>query len=979
MELEKTNEYHLEKDTNQDSAQNFDFLRARGIELLQQYAGNTWTDYNLHDPGVTILEHLCYSITDLAYRTGFDIGDLLTEKDGTIDLAKNLFFLKHEILTTSPVLVNDFRKLVIDQVPEVYNIWIEPVVSSGCGNYAKGLYNISIQVTNDVIQERFEDQTPEVKQQFKNEIAAKVRSVLLTARNSGSDFESFSILEPCDIHVEADIVVDRHMMHEDLLAQVYDVLIKALNPPISFYTENSLRQQGMETEEIYQGPSLEHGFIVDAEMTDKLTVVDPSDLTKAILSIEGVRYLRKLVITADGETYDHRPFYLDAGRFPRFIFNLEEPAIRLFSDSYEVIVKKTIFSSLLHKKLDANKRQFIKGYNDAEDNKGKGEYRDVTAYHSFQHLFPPVYRINIDEIEDTVKARQEQDPLLKSNRAKAKQLKAYLMLFEQVLANYLAQLGNLGEILSPSIHADKKHHTYFAQPLYSVPASGNIVSDFMVPGTRLNHVDWDFFTADANNSYVQFLESTVESDEVFRERKKRLLDHMLSRFNQNLLKYPLQLYERLYKPKDTDERTMELFWKADILHNIVALTGKRNQAADYTKAYTQENASGFEQLMSKLLYLPEGNRKRMAEAYVQSLGNGRLSVEKDHTDQPFAKKGIYELNWDGQRLDMIISDNEVERLFTRGTEDEDALNGNFQIGRRNIGFLKDGIDLQQYKIGPEINNKGFIILYRAPNERQWSRVGKYATREDAVNALNYFTDSLKKLSINTEGFHLLEHVLLRPSLQSRSFGFYFYDEKGEVLLRHNRWYSFDERVHVIRDVIETACGDYTNEEMTEKLDKICVINKTDDKAYPWFTAPRYILGAASETDHVLRKIRHCIAESQRNTGTIYPAFVNMARRENGEEIAEDFFRFRTTIIMPSWPARFQDKAFRNFTVSLFTENSPAHMRLDTKWLPLSEMQDFEDLYFRWTEAIKTDRTGSDSRLLGDQLISLLLLKKEAGK
>lgn len=979
MELEKTNEYHLEKDTSQDSAQNFDFLRTHGINLLQQYAGNTWTDYNLHDPGVTILEHLCYSITDLAYRTGFDIGDLLTEKDGTIDLAKNLFFLKHEMLTTFPVLVNDFRKLVIDQVPEVYNVWIDPVVSVGCGNYAKGLYNISVQVTNDVIQEQFEDQTAEAKQEFKNKITEKVRSVLLTARNSGSDFETFTILEPCDIHVDADIVVDRHMMHEDLLAQVYDVLIKALNPPISFYTENSLRQRGMQTEEIYQGASLEHGFIIDAEMTDKLTVVDPSDLTKAILSIDGVKYLRRLVITtADGETYDHRPFYLDKDKFPRFIFNLDEPTIRLFSDSYEVVVKQTIFSSLLHKRLDANKRQFIKGYNDAEDNKGKGEHRDVAAYHSFQYLFPPAYRINIDEIEDTIKAKQGQDIQLRTDKAKAKQLKAYLMLFEQVLANYLAQLGNLGEILSPSIEVDKKHHTYFAQPLYSVPASGNILSDFMVPGTKLNHVDWDFFKADTNNSYIQFLESTVESEDVFRERKKRLLDHMLSRFNQNLLKYPLQLYERLYKPKDTDERTMELYWKADILHNIVALTGKRNQAADYTKPYTQDHASGFEQLMSKLLYLPHGNRIRMAEAYGLSLGNGRLSIEKNSTDPPAGKKGIYEVNWDGQRLDMIIADSEVESLFTPGSGEvnDDALSGGLQIGRKNIGFLRDGIDMQQYKVGPEINNKGFIILYRAQGERQWSRIGKYDTRENAMNALNYFVESLKKLSINTEGFHLLEHVLLRPSLQSRSFGFYFYDEKGEVLLRHNRWYTFNERVHVIREVIDIMSGDYTNEEMIDKLDKVCVINKTDDKAYPWFTAPRYILGAAAETDHVLRKLRHCILESQKNNGTVYPAFVNMARRENGEEVAEDFFRFRTTIMLPSWPARFQDKAFRNFAASLFIENSPAHMRLDTRWLSLRDMQEYEDVYFRWTEAMRTDRTGNESRLLGDQLIALLLRKKD---
>jgi hypothetical protein len=30
-------------------------LRKQGIDYVQQLAGDIWTDYNLHDPGVTIL------------------------------------------------------------------------------------------------------------------------------------------------------------------------------------------------------------------------------------------------------------------------------------------------------------------------------------------------------------------------------------------------------------------------------------------------------------------------------------------------------------------------------------------------------------------------------------------------------------------------------------------------------------------------------------------------------------------------------------------------------------------------------------------------------------------------------------------------------------------------------------------------------------------------------------------------------------
>ena len=47
----------------------FEYLRTSGIKHIQQLAGQVWTDYNLHDPGVTILEVLCYALTDISYRT----------------------------------------------------------------------------------------------------------------------------------------------------------------------------------------------------------------------------------------------------------------------------------------------------------------------------------------------------------------------------------------------------------------------------------------------------------------------------------------------------------------------------------------------------------------------------------------------------------------------------------------------------------------------------------------------------------------------------------------------------------------------------------------------------------------------------------------------------------------------------------------------------------------------------------------------
>ena len=60
-----------------DSELSFESLRSEGIRLAQALSGNSWTDYNLHDPGVTILELLCYALTDLVYRADFRVADHL--------------------------------------------------------------------------------------------------------------------------------------------------------------------------------------------------------------------------------------------------------------------------------------------------------------------------------------------------------------------------------------------------------------------------------------------------------------------------------------------------------------------------------------------------------------------------------------------------------------------------------------------------------------------------------------------------------------------------------------------------------------------------------------------------------------------------------------------------------------------------------------------------------------------------------------
>jgi hypothetical protein len=108
-------------------AEDYYRLRREGIGFIEQMASALWTDYNTHDPGITILESLCYAMTDLAYRSGWPIADLLMPNPPSADpdqpYPDQAFFTAREILTVNPVTPDDFRRLLID-LEAVRNAWI---------------------------------------------------------------------------------------------------------------------------------------------------------------------------------------------------------------------------------------------------------------------------------------------------------------------------------------------------------------------------------------------------------------------------------------------------------------------------------------------------------------------------------------------------------------------------------------------------------------------------------------------------------------------------------------------------------------------------------------------------------------------------------------------------------------------------------------------------------------------------------------
>lgn len=133
-------------------ALDFETLRKDALSLIQQLSGEYWTDYNLHDPGVTVLEQLCYGLTDLSYRSEFPVTDYLTARNGAINYEKQTLYPPHEILPSSAVTESDYEKILFDAVPEIDQIWFKPFQSDN--DETAGLYNVYVKIDPDLPEAR---------------------------------------------------------------------------------------------------------------------------------------------------------------------------------------------------------------------------------------------------------------------------------------------------------------------------------------------------------------------------------------------------------------------------------------------------------------------------------------------------------------------------------------------------------------------------------------------------------------------------------------------------------------------------------------------------------------------------------------------------------------------------------------------------------------------------------------------------------
>ena len=746
--MSENNHISISKKIETEDQSDFNFLRKTGISYIEEMGGKLWTDYNSHDPGITTLEVLSYAITDLGMRMSLNMEDILYSKEKGFD---KQFFKAEEILPSRPLTELDYRKLFIDldlksgNGRAIKNCWLRPrteYVYADCktGELAldaddldtdkvesfnvKGLYDLYIDYADDF---ESDDNVDDCKI---SNLKSKILDYYNANRSLCEDLVEIKEIEKQDVAVCARIDLENKADEELVHAKVLATINNYLSPEVHFYSLKQMLDKGLTTDEIFDGPLLDNGFIDTEELKNSQlrTEVRLSDLISEIMKIDGVKEIKEISIAGCENSLqptDDWVLCIEEGKKPALC--------DLSSFSY---TKGTLPLNINDKKVDKYiadlkaEQQIIIG--DAKLHKTldlpQGAFYDIGNYATILNEFPDVYGVGTSGIIGNAS---------KERQALAKQMQGYLLFFDKVLASYFKHLEKVKDVLSVE---GKQKRTYFTQALKNIKGFDDLVNDY-------DTTDDDKLT----DSLYKELDNSVE-------RRNEVLDHLISRFAETFSDYTF-LMKSLYGVS-ADEIILNN--KESFLAEYKTLSAERALGYNYSLTadsdiWDTDNISGVQKRIARLLGIKNYNRRDISKSPVVITetademhqwkikypdGNTALSSVVKYEVEYAAVKVLNEAVYQTIQIDSEDLENSLE----------DDFNGGELIG--NIVVRKSASDNFYLEI---VDDSETVIASH-------KKSSPYTTQDDLKAGILKLVNYLKA-EFTEEGIFLVEHLLLKPTVK----------------------------------------------------------------------------------------------------------------------------------------------------------------------------------------------------------------------
>lgn len=968
----------IDKNIQEPPALDFKQLLEEGIDAVQHMAGENWTDYNVHDPGVTILEQLCYALTELGYRANFAFEDLLASQFD-LEHTQDTFYSTARILPSSPVTINDFRKLLIDRVKGLRNIWIEPLNVSKDASQIRGVYMAFAEASPDSIH------TDEDIKRLKKDIWDNISKYT----NLSEAFERVAVLQRINIYVRAEIELLYEADVDEVHAHLLFNLSRSMTRPMEFKSLETMLEEGKTVNEIFEGPRLRNGFVNDEDLVKKIRIINATTFVTPIKNVQGVLHVRSLYVTSDEvdePEIDTNDLDIDAvdtgfvglGQIPAFGNELSENGeqlIRYFKHKTEVKPNISNVKKILEGLVQTAEVSYDYSRSTYYDLAvPKGKKTDIAAYYSFQNHFPAIYGLGHMGLPPAIRGKKR-DAIL--------QLKGYLMLFDQILANYFAQLEHFSDLFSLKQDIQR---TYFAGIIDSLEGIRGMVT----------HLDSNLPEPVFNERLRAIAHRSLAAIDNFDDRRNRFLDHLLARFGEHLGHYGISRFNTYHTDEAYKKELIRI--KTNLLSAIVKFSKNRSRSFDYSKEYWgTSNISFMEWKLKLLLGINTKSVKLAARNHALWLyfhQSDPLDV-KELFDHLHAQKiepvdaELHLLEPDAERdtgnIDILkclhMDADLITGIFEPGSlamvhhplchEKKFLLLFAKELDTRNITeehrklleqiiylFHEVGNEDKRYRMPGSKHN--YIIefqknpatgIYDVLSTKIWKEIGSFRTREEATEAADKLYAHVRRLNIESEGFYLVDHIQLRPRNPKIAYGIHFSNREKNVSFDSAQQFDFyDLQLNTVKLVyrLRKATPEYRSVkggivvhmmEGNENLGHNTQVfpNEAEARAY---------------VENALKPF----LESFRGIDFFDTDTVQIYKSYGAANIDGDDFSFRLTIVLPSWTARFSNPEFRQALENAFRMECPAHIGIDFRWLSFTDLLHFESLYSPWLDVLRSENS-----------------------
>jgi hypothetical protein len=691
----------------------FDFtgLRRQGLEYAQQLSGEIWTDYNLHDPGVTILEQLCFALTDLLYRTGYAVPDQLTHPDGALDYTALGLYTPEEIFPSRAVTVDDYRRILFSEIPEIENVWLENLSAgknaAGERQGPSGLYRILVAPVSEI------KKNAQAEQQLK----ARIREVYARHRNLCEDIDEIVVLRPVPCQVEATVRLDGTSSPEEVRAMLYHLINREVTARLEIQPYTALAEKER-PEDLLNGP-LTGGRIKGLQRTTRRSPPDRAKLFSLLKGIPGVERIDSFRLVVD---QDEEEKIRAAGDLPCYRVVVPEtadhPQVTLSKGGRKTNSSWTRFRSTLEK-LEYNDRA-LRGQQCRPEQLyplPQGTYRNPGQYTSIQNLFPDCYGINAHGVPQHYPEEE---------KAAAAQLKAYLLPFEQIMADYLAQLEHIPRLFS--VEQDLRQ-SYYRQQLDSTQVPG--IDKVMAPEAE---------------EHFQEVQRRFDN---YRDRKSRVLDYLLALYGERFTGISLRNFNWYLEPGELEDEIIEI--KSRLLKQLVQINRNRSAAPNYQHP---AHVSGLQQKTALLLGWGEGSQNR---SLIQVFRREGMHIIDDCCGMGMSDSGIAA----DDALEPVPRMDFPEASLAELRKKAGPLLPSG--GSMTSSLLREGARLSAYGMAVHKKDQSVRVRLRSDASRARWLPGEFPDQEEAVVAVNALRTLLIRLNQESEGMHIVEHILLRPA------------------------------------------------------------------------------------------------------------------------------------------------------------------------------------------------------------------------